>query len=125
MIFGGLAAAIVQAVGPEKSALVLVFMPPEVILQRSAVAVIDQFVSGSGGNGWSSNVCPSCQALLAGSGWEEVEVEVNPTQDLVFHGLGWLSVRKNTITLRCLVPAGIHVSIRPHLIGPRRRSSPE
>ena len=121
VVFGGLAAVTVQAVAPaEQAALMLVFMSAEVSLQRAPAAAIDEFLQGSTAD-WRFDVCAGCGEHLTQCGWEEVEVVVGPTQDLALQGLGWLSVRKNTVTLRTLVPAGTHVSLRPHFIGPRPR----
>jgi len=121
VVFGGLAAVTVQAIDPAgQGALMLVFMSAEVSLQRTAAAKIDEFLQG-GTADWHVDACTACSQHLVQCGWEEVEVMVGPTEDLALQGLGWLSVRKNTVTLRALVPAGTHVSLRPHLIGPRPR----
>lgn len=116
LIFGGLAALVVrEAHSPGHNAWVLSYMAPGVPVRRCSELAIDRFLKGDS-DGWDYCVCSECMERLGERGWEEVELEISPSQDLVFHGLGWLAVRKATVVFRAIVPAGIHVSQRPQLV---------
>jgi hypothetical protein len=116
LIFGGMAAVVVrEAHSPGHNAWVLSYMAPSVPVQRSSESVIDRFLEPDS-DSWDYCVCSECLQRLEERGWEEVELEISPAQDLVFHGLGWLSVRKAAVVFRVVIPAGIHVSHRPQLV---------
>ena len=51
--------------------------------------------------------------------WEHKRITLQPNFDLVIHGLGWVSARKVSYDLCVHLPAGVGMSIRPNLIGPK------
>ncbi|NLJ75218.1 MAG: hypothetical protein GX331_09540 [Firmicutes bacterium] len=52
--------------------------------------------------------------------WEHKSITLQPNTDLMIHGLGWVSARKTTYDLRIHLPAGVRISLRPNLIGPKK-----
>lgn len=48
---------------------------------------------------------------------DQTSVELNPGEDLVVSGLGWVSARKARFKLRVHIPQGVKLTIRPNLIG--------
>ena len=54
------------------------------------------------------------------SSWTTYKVNLRPREDLVIHGLGWVSARKANFKLELSIPQGVKYSIRPNLIGPRK-----
>ncbi len=64
-------------------------------------------------------VCEECKQNLSKNGWEVVEAYVDEMEDVVIHGLGWLSPRRKGLRVRVTVPAGALVTTRPRLIGPK------
>lgn len=49
--------------------------------------------------------------------WEAHLVQLEPREDLVISGLGWVSARKSQIRLRLHIPEGAEFTVRPNLIG--------
>lgn len=54
------------------------------------------------------------------SSWEKREFRLKPGEDLVVNGLGWVSARQAPLTLRAHFPAGVKLTVRPNLIGPKK-----
>lgn len=52
--------------------------------------------------------------------WQKHSVQLKPREDLVIHGLGWVSARKAKFKLTLHIPTGVSYSIRPNLIGPKK-----
>lgn len=52
--------------------------------------------------------------------WDERVISLNPGEDLVISGLGWLSARKTRFGLKLHVPTGVKHFIRPNLIGKKK-----
>lgn len=52
--------------------------------------------------------------------WEEHVVSLQPRQDLVVSGLGWVSARKAPYRLKLHIPEGAEFTVRPNLIGPKK-----
>ena len=53
--------------------------------------------------------------------WEEHAVRLEPGQDLFVSGLGWVSARRAQYKLRLYIPAGAEYTVRPNLIGPKKK----
>lgn len=116
ILLGGLAAVVLQdADGPGHTAWVFSYVAPGIPVHRSTETVVDRFVKEDGPS-WAFSVCRLCRQQLEQGGWEETELEISPSEDIAVHGLGWLSVRKSTAMFRVVIPAGVHISRRPHLV---------
>lgn len=68
--------------------------------------------------GISERLKPGCRCLKE-IDWAKYIVEIPPNHDLIVHGLGWVSVRKNTAICRLIIPHGVGYSLRPNLVGPK------
>lgn len=55
--------------------------------------------------------------------WVEYIVEIPPNYDLIVHGLGWVSVRKNKVTCQLIIPYGVRFGLRPNLVGPKNNKT--
>jgi len=53
--------------------------------------------------------------------WEEHIVQLEAGQDLFLSGLGWVSARKAKYKLRLHIPAGAEYTVRPNLVGPKKK----
>lgn len=65
--------------------------------------------------------CSRCRARLAAEGVVEHAVLLAHAQDLVIHGLGWLTLRGGPVTLSVRVPGDTRLTIRSNLLGPKDR----
>lgn len=65
---------------------------------------------------WLEEYHGPCQV----KGWEERTIKLAPGQDAVISGLGWVSARKANFGLRVHLPQGVHLTIRPNLIGRKK-----
>lgn len=118
ILAGAAAISIRQVAQADKTAFLLLFTPPAVAVQRVRDDVVTQFLQ-SRTEQWRLELCNECSTRLKDGGWEETEVVLEPGKDLAVHGLGWLSARQRTVTLRVVVPVGTLVSVRPGLVGPK------
>lgn len=66
--------------------------------------------------------CSRCRVQLAAEGAVEHRVPLAHAQDLVIHGLGWLTLRGGPLTLAVQVPQGARLTVRNNLLGPKGRS---
>lgn len=53
--------------------------------------------------------------------WATKIITLKPGEDLLIHGLGWVSARKAQFKLEVHLPEGVHISLRPNLIGMKKR----
>jgi Ni2+-binding GTPase involved in maturation of urease and hydrogenase len=116
-VFAGLVAiAVLEIADEDDAASLLIYMPPAITVQRVPGTAIDEFLQGEN-RPWRMDVCAGCMEHLLQGGWEETEMSVDALHDLALHGMGWLTVRKSTVTMRVLVPVGMLASMRPRLLG--------
>lgn len=83
-------------------------------------------LAAGGSKAYAPQVCKACAGRLLAGGTEEVRLEIGAFEDVAIHGLGWFSPRLQAapgeIALKVAVtlPAGVQISVRPRLIGPKR-----
>lgn len=65
---------------------------------------------------WLSEADGPCRAARFSSR----ELKLNPGEDVLIHGLGWLSARRAPLNLRIHFPAGAQLTLRPNLIGKKK-----
>lgn len=49
--------------------------------------------------------------------WDTHKIKVSADYDLIIHGLGWVSVRKQAVECELVIPKGVNYSLRLNLIG--------
>lgn len=114
--FDGLSAVV--PVGAGEETVVLAFAAGGTPVERLREDKLDRWL-GVRAAEERQTICGECKQRLDRSGWEVVETHVDEMEDVVIHGLGWLSPRRKGIRVRVTVPAGALVSTRPRLIGPK------
>lgn len=62
---------------------------------------------------WLAQRCGSCRF----EEWTDVDVTVEPNQELYIHGLGWVSIRGHRFACKLTIPKGVDYTIRANLIG--------
>jgi len=117
VIIGGLA-AFTPIGSTDEEHLLLAFAAGEVPIQRVRDDRLTRIISGDAG-GAGDLLCSSCHDALRRIGWEQVETQAREMEDVVVHGLGWISPRRKGLRVRVSVPAGVLVTSRPRLIGPK------
>jgi len=65
--------------------------------------------------------CSRCRARVHADGFEELTVTLRHAQDLVIHGLGWVTLRGGPLELAVQLPRGEKWTVRPNLLGPKDR----
>ena len=81
----------------DDAASLLIYMPPAITVQRVPLTMGN---SSRRNRPWRMDVCAGCMEHLLQGGWEETEMSVDALHDLALHGMGWLTVRKSTVTMR-------------------------
>lgn len=119
LILAGLGAMTVQGL-TDRPGAALTFVPGRTIAHRTSAGRVEALLRGER-NQWLQDICADCRQRIESSGWEQVEVELTEGEDLVFHGLGWISPRKTGMKAAVTLPAGARISTRPRLVGPKSR----
>jgi len=65
--------------------------------------------------------CGHCRKRLAAGGFTTHAVTLAHAEDLVIHGLGWVTLRGGPLALSVRVPNDTKITIRPNLLGPKDR----
>ncbi|HEY8496167.1 MAG TPA: GTPase [Limnochordales bacterium] len=65
--------------------------------------------------------CGRCRARFQADGFAEHTVTLRHAQDLVIHGLGWVTLRGGPLELAVQLPRGVKWTVRPNLLGPKDR----
>ncbi len=60
------------------------------------------------------------QGPCTATAWAKREFRLKSGEDLVVNGLGWVSARRAPLVLRAHFPAGVKLTVRPNLIGPKK-----
>jgi len=119
LLLGGFAAVTARGRVPEDTVLIA-YGAQGLPLHRTRAERVSQFFQAPSGS-IAAVPCRQCRARLSAQGFEEHSVTLRHAQDLVVHGLGWVSLRGGPLELTLRLPRGISWTVRPNLLGPKDR----
>ncbi|TCL69354.1 hypothetical protein EDC14_101251 [Hydrogenispora ethanolica] len=96
----------------ESEVVVISFASPELMIHRTDNSKIRALLDDQ--PDWLNPCCDSCRRKIE---WVTETITLQPNSDLAISGLGWLSFRRETASLRMTIPSGIRWEIRPAVIG--------